>query len=198
MRCGYCHNPDIVKAVRGTYPVADLLNFLSNRINKLEGVVLTGGEATLYPNLLELSQCIKYFGYHIKLDTNGTRPKIVAKLLKEKLIDYVALDYKAPPEKFKQVTGSNKYQTFSQTLDMLCAQKKIPFEIRTTVHTDLLNETDVQWILADLAHRNCTAPHYIQNYTHTQTLGNLPEQSHQLDITTLRHTCPSIAFRNFP
>jgi len=195
LRCHYCHNPEMVNQSKGTYAVDDFLAFLTTRQGKLDGVVLSGGESTLYPDIIELAQTVKEMGFKIKLDTNGLRIQTVKQMLDLKLIDYIALDYKAPPYKFKQVTGKDKYGLFSETLDVLCEQS-VPFELRTTVHTDLLDEIDVQWIVDDLNKRQCKAPYYVQNYMHTETLGGLTEQSSSLDRDHLA-TCGSITFRNF-
>ncbi len=181
---------------KATYKVEKLFQFLKTRQGKLDGVVFTGGEASLHPNIVSLAKCVKDMGFKLKLDTNGTRPKIVQALLKENLLDYIAIDYKATPKKFKTITHSNKYKKFSETLNILCNQN-IPFEVRTTVHTDLLNEKDVQWIIDDLEKRNCKAPHYIQNYMHTKTYGNLKKQDHHLNLSTLTSTKIKIDFRNF-
>ena len=140
-------------------------------------------------------------GYAVKLDTNGLRPDIINSFLEQKFLDYVALDYKAPPQKFKKVTGTNQYQTFSQTLDLLCKQNTVPFEVRTTVHTDLMDEEDVSDIIRDLDDRGYTGIHAIQNFTHSDdrpTLKHMREQSRILDIDRLYTPSGfSLTFRNF-
>jgi pyruvate formate lyase activating enzyme len=178
MRCGYCHNPQIVKG-KGTQRIDNVLAFLEKRKGLLDGVVLSGGEASIYPNLPDFVRTVKAMGYTIKLDTNGTRPDLIQDFLEHGLLDYVALDYKAPPDKFKAVTGINKFNDFKRTLDLLCAQNIVPFEIRTTVHTALMNEQDVFAIMTDLEHRNYTGAYYVQNYINNDgpTLGMLPTYS---------------------
>ena len=198
MRCKYCHNPEIVLCGKGAYSVQDLLSFLNKRAGKLDGVVFTGGEATTYPDLQPLAQQIKALGFKLKLDTNGLRPTVVEQMLKSNLLDYIALDYKAPPYKFKQVTGVDKYSKFSTTLNILCSQKQVGFEVRTTVHTDLLNNADVQWIMDDLQQRNYTGIYYVQNYKHTESLGNMNEQKQTLDVNILKLPNQfSVEFRNY-
>ncbi len=198
MRCAYCHNPDIVMGGKGTMPITDIWQFLEKRKDLLNAVVLSGGEATLYPHIIEIAKKIKQLGFDIKLDTNGTKPKIVKSLIEQKLVDYIALDYKAPQEKFKFVTGTNHYNKFSETLSYLCNTKAIPFEVRTTVHTDLLNENDIESILADLKKRGYSGTCYIQNYRHTNTLKNLNEQVSSLDISSLKNKQSfKVDYRNF-
>lgn len=199
MRCGYCHNPQIVKG-KGTQKIDDVLAFLEKRKGLLDGVVLSGGEASIYPRLPDFVRTVKAMGYAIKLDTNGTRPDIVQSFLESNLLDYVALDYKAPPEKFKAVTGINKFHDFERTLDLLCAQNTITFEIRTTVHTSLMDEQDVLAIMNDLNERDYTGTYYVQNYINNDglTLGMLPVQKRMLDVSLLPEPNTfSLEFRNF-
>lgn len=203
LRCVYCHNPQMVRSV-GRVPWADVRAFLRARQGKLTAVVLTGGEATLHPDIVALAREIKTMGFKVKLDTNGTRPTVVQTLLTENLLDFVALDYKAPRAAFTRVTGVSeaRWDAFSQTLDMLIAQKTVGFEVRTTVHTDVLAESDVMAIRDDLATRGYTGPYFVQNFRPCEaTLGNLPPQTAVLSHATLAEPLPSgrvsVAFRNF-
>src|SRR5690606_13704781 len=104
---------------------------------------------------------VRAMGYAVKLDTNGLRPDIIHNFLEAGLLDYVALDYKAPPEKFKKVTGVDKYKAFSKTLALLCAQNNVPFEVRTTVHTALMDENDISAIIHDLDQRGYNGTFYV-------------------------------------
>jgi pyruvate formate lyase activating enzyme len=184
MRCPYCHNPQIVKG-KGYKNIQDILDFLEKRQGLLDGVVLSGGEATLYASLLDFVRVVKKMGYAIKLDTNGTRPEMIRSFLDESLLNYISLDYKAPLKRFKRVSGVNtQFENFSQTLDLLCGQSFIDFEVRTTVHTDLMDEFDLNSIIADLEHRNYRGIYYIQNFRSDNdrpTLGNF----------LLKHACSS-------
>ncbi len=200
MRCGYCHNPQIVRG-KGHGTAEDVLSFLKKRQGLLDGVVLSGGEASLYPGIPDVIRQVRALGYSIKLDTNGLRPDIIGNFLDAGLLDYIALDYKAPPEKFSKVTGVSKFSSFSETLSMLCEQKKIPFEVRTTVHTDLLDERDINDIISDLDQRNYNGAYYIQNFradNDRPTLKFMPIQSRILNIADL--SIPKyfyLSFRNF-
>lgn len=200
MRCGYCHNPQIVDS-QGRGDPQLVMDFLERRKGLLDGVVLSGGEATSWAGLPDFCVRIRALGFAIKLDTNGLRPDVVAHLLGAGLIDMVALDYKAPPEKFRLVTGTTVYDRFSATLDLLCAQDRVPFEVRTTVHTDLLDERDIIAMARDLAERGFAGRYAVQNYIHANdrpTLGNLPPPSRPLDLGQLQGiTVPELEFRNF-
>lgn len=200
MRCSYCHNPQIVKG-KGRGKVEDVVKFLKKRQGLLDGVVLSGGEASAYPGLPDFITMAKNLGYAIKLDTNGLRPDIIKRFLSQGLLDYVALDYKAPPDKFKKVTGVDKFNLFAQTLDLLCGQTLVPYEVRTTVHTDLMDENDVTSIIHDLERRHYAGRFYVQNFRSDNgrpTLGFLPLQERILDPALLP-TVKSfdVEFRNF-
>lgn len=200
MRCPYCHNPDIVRAGgKGRMSIDDVFDFLKKREGLLDGVVLSGGEATLYPDIIDFARQIKAMGFAVKLDTNGTRPKIVKQLVEENLVDYIALDYKAPRAKIKEVTSIDKFDEFEETVSFLCGQNKTPFEVRTTVHTDLLNEGDILEIAEDLKDKHYTGTYYVQNFQgNDETLKNLPEQAGQLDIRQLTAAAAiTINCRNF-
>jgi len=184
MRCDFCYNKDIVFAKEGSYTFEDVLSFLQTRVSLLDAVVLSGGEASFY-DLTDFCRQIKKLGFLIKLDTNGTNPLHVKKLIDLELLDYVALDYKAPQSKFTQITHSNKYNEFSKTLDMLITGN-IAFEVRTTLHVDLLNCNDINSIMSDLKHRGYDNTYYIQEFLDTKsTIGNLQKSSLSFDKSKL-------------
>ncbi|MEA1892842.1 MAG: anaerobic ribonucleoside-triphosphate reductase activating protein [Campylobacterota bacterium] len=184
MRCDYCYNADIVFAKSGRYTLEDMLDFLKKRVGLLDGVVLSGGEATTH-NLVPFCQEIKKLGFDIKLDTNGTNPTAIKELLDLKLLDFIALDYKAPKEKFTQITHSNLYDKFSDTLDLLI-QSDIEFEVRTTLHVDLLHVEDINLIITDLVERGYSKTYYIQEFLDTgNNIANLTKSSSSFHKTQL-------------
>lgn len=184
MRCDYCYNKDIVFAKNGSYSPLDVLEFLKTRVNLLEAVVLSGGEATMH-DLVEFATAIKELGFKIKLDTNGTNFAQVKKLVELKLLDFIALDYKAPKEKFTHITHSNKYDEFSNTLDFLI-ESNIDFEARTTLHSDLLKTDDINTIIKDLTSRGYKNNYYIQKFQDTKlNIGNLTTPKSNFDTSLL-------------
>ena len=200
MRCPYCHNPEIVLS-KGRVKPDYIFDFLVRRRGLLDAVVLSGGEASAYPGLLDFIPWIKNMGYRIKIDTNGLHPEKIITLHQMGMLDYLALDYKAPPERFRLVTATGKYVEFSKTLDYLCAHMPDAFEVRTTVHTDLLDEEDINWILRDLDRRGYRGKYALQNYTQSDarpTLGGMGPQSRILDRARLIQPQQArIEFRNF-
>ena len=180
MRCDYCYNPEIVFAKSSAYSLMDALEFLKTRVGLLDAVVLSGGEATLH-DLVEFAREIKRLGFSIKLDTNGTNYETIKELLDLELLDFIALDYKAPKYKFTQITHSNKYDDFSKTLDLLL-ERNVNFEVRTTLHYDLLNEEDINLIIKDLKKRGYENNYYIQSFVETgSNIGNIQNSQYKFD-----------------
>jgi len=184
MRCDYCYNKDIVFAKSGHYSYDDALDFLKTRIGLLDAVVLSGGEATAH-KLVDFCIEIKRLGFLIKLDTNGTNFTTVKELIDLKLLDFIALDYKAPKDKFLQITHSNNYDEFSKTLDYLINATS-NFEARTTLHNDLLGVDDINCIIDDLIKRGYTKKYYLQKFLDTDNnIANLHKSSKSFDTTKL-------------
>lgn len=202
MRCVFCHNPDIVTG-KGEISEQALLDFLKTRTGRLGGVVFSGGEPTLYHGLLELMQKVKALGFKIKLDTNGSRPEVIQRLLDEGLLDYVAMDYKCPPEKAEKMIGTAKlWQPFRESLALLidAAAQGLPFEVRTTFHTDLMTDEDLNGMIRDLDKVGYTGTYYIQNIASTgdKTIGGIEKPERKLDPEQLdKPEGFTLAFRNF-
>ena len=196
MRCPYCHNPDIVFG-ENRLDFNKVLDFLKKRRNLLEGVVISGGEPTLHKDILTIVKSIKKLGYKIKLDTNGSRPDILQKMIVDNLLDYVALDFKAPPKKYKTITHHNSFDKLLQTLQLLI-QSNIEHEVRTTVHTDILDEKDIDEIIHILRSMGFKKTFYVQKFIKIEkTLNNLPDPKKRFDTNSLSSNGIQIAFRNF-
>ena len=196
MRCPYCYNTDVVFGKK-QIEEKEVIEFLKTRIGLLDGVSITGGEPTLYKNLINFCKKIKQLGFEIKLDTNGLNFSVIKKLLELNLVDYIALDFKSPKEKFYNITKNKNYEEFEKTLELLI-NSDIEFEVRTTIHTDLLDENDINIIVDTLYKKGYKNTYYLQNFFDTQkeTIGNIKPQKRKLDITKINKIIP-IEFRNF-
>jgi pyruvate formate lyase activating enzyme len=195
MRCSYCYNPHVVLG-GGKISEDELLDFLNSRKGRLEGVVMSGGECTLYPHLLRLCQKIKNLGLKVKIDTNGSRPNILRDLIDEAAIDYVALDFKAPERLFDDVTLSGLYDKTLESLRLLI-DSGVSFEVRTTIHSDLIDEEAVNEVASLLSREGYKGTYYIQNFIEApQTLGGIAPQSRRFNRTLLSQAVP-IEMRNF-
>lgn len=172
MRCRYCYNLKIVEG-KGHKSYADALNFLKHRTGLLDGVVLSGGECMLHNGLEDFAGQVKDLGMLLKIDTNGSSPSKLKGMIETGLVNYVALDFKAGPEKFKEITYSNLFNKFDKCLDVLL-NSTISFEVRTTYHSDLHTLEDLQEMADFLSHKGYTGNYYIQNFlADTPTIGDL-------------------------
>lgn len=162
MRCIYCYNKEIVTG-NGRISEVELLKFLQKRKNKLSGVVFSGGECTQYDSFLSLAKKVKELGYLIKVDTNGSNTNKIIAGIEGGLIDFISLDFKAKKENFQLITNSNLYENFIQTLRFLI-EKKYNFEVRTTIHSDFLDENDIGQMSQILEQEGYEKNYYIQNF----------------------------------
>jgi pyruvate formate lyase activating enzyme len=179
MRCKYCYNPDIVLG-KGKSSFQDVLDFLYKRKSLLDGVVLSGGECTLHKGIIDFCKAIKALGFSIKLDTNGSRPTIIAQLLKYQLIDYIALDFKAPIHRFQFITKTKLFHSFLQSLEVIMAAK-VPFEVRTTVHSDLLSVDDLNEMVDILEQKGYRGKFFLQHFVNdTPNLSSLDASDYRI------------------
>ncbi len=162
MRCTYCYNPDIVLG-KGHISLVEALGFLESRRGLLQGMVLSGGECTLHPTIFPLLEAAKGYGFDVKIDTNGSRPEVLKALIKRCLVDYVALDFKALEHRYHTITKSGLFTEFVESLSLL-NRSSVPFEVRTTVHSNLITHEDLQAMVGWLQRHAYRGPYYIQHY----------------------------------
>jgi len=155
-RCPFCHNTTLVlHPERGeTIPFERVEDYLNKQKDWLDGVCITGGEPTLHNDLPDLCSKLKEIGFLVKIDTNGTNPKIIKELMDKSLIDYIAMDIKAQltAEKYSKATGINAKKLLGkvkETIRILLGSK-IDYEFRTTVVPSLHEEEDIAAICDDV------------------------------------------------
>ena len=124
------------------------LAFLESRKGLLDAVCVSGGEPTLQPDLEELLRSIKAMGYHVKLDTNGSRPEVLMHLVAQHLVDYVAMDIKNSPEGYGRTAGSHIPLCNMEKSMTFLLEGHVDYEFRTTVVDELHNEADFHAIAA--------------------------------------------------
>ncbi|MEL1239731.1 anaerobic ribonucleoside-triphosphate reductase activating protein [Flavobacterium flavipallidum] len=194
MRCLYCYNPEIVLG-KGSISFEKTLAFLHSRKNLLDAVVFSGGECLLHKNIIELIIEVKKMGFLVKIDTNGSKPNLLKTLIEKQLIDYVALDFKALSEHFEKITQSLLFSPFEKSLHLLL-ESPLPFEVRTTVHSELLTEKDIQQMIVYLEKKNYTGNYYIQHFVNdVKTLGKLEHSFRELDSQKLSTPKINVHFR---
>jgi pyruvate formate lyase activating enzyme len=143
MDCHYCHNRALLgrQAVE-QHDLEAVLGFLTRRRRMLDGVVVTGGEPTLQPGLARFLRQVRDLGLAVKLDTNGTRPKVVQRLLESGLIDFLAMDLKAPFSRYGEICGVEVDAADLEETVELVLHSGIDHEFRTTF-SPLLTAGDV-------------------------------------------------------
>jgi pyruvate formate lyase activating enzyme len=138
---------------------------------------------------------VKKMGFLVKIDTNGSSPEVMQQLLNQKLIDYIALDFKALKSKFRSNTQSDLYKPFEKTLDLIL-KAEIPFEVRTTYHSELLSEADLQEMIHFLESKNYTGNYYIQYFkNNVETLSKLERSDNKMDCEKLSTPTIKIVLR---
>lgn len=133
--CPYCHNPELARNRKDRLTSVtedDVIEFLKRRKGLLDGVVVTGGEPTLHGDLGRFCEKVKKLGYPVKLDTNGSRPKELANLLSESLVDYIAMDVKTGPFQYTPcIHGTDVSRNVVSCIEVIL-NSDLPHEFRTT------------------------------------------------------------------
>lgn len=177
LRCPYCHNPELVLENEFNkekfFEEIEILRFLKKRKGLLDGICISGGEPTLYGNLAEFIRMAKNLGYLIKLDTNGTNSQMVDKLINNKLVDYIAMDIKAPLnyEGYQKVCGNISEKIFNEVKKTveLVMKSGIDYEFRTTVLPKILSKEDIKQIVKDIKGAKAF---YLQNFVPSEKMIN--------------------------
>ncbi len=131
--CFYCHNRTLLQKTSGTVAPEDVDAFLKKRRGQLDGVVVSGGEPTLQPDLISYLGMLKGLGYKVKLDTNGSSPEVIDEALRAGVCDYFAVDYKAPATRYREICGGNADAGPVLGTIGLLSENHVAFEVRTTV-----------------------------------------------------------------
>ena len=172
-RCGYCHNPEFVLPERiaelksSFIPEEAFMNFLEQRKGLLEGVVVTGGEPTLMPDLLDFMKKIKELGFLVKLDSNGNRPEVLKKALEQKIVDYIAMDVKTSLDEYARLVGKLvKPENIAESIKLIM-DSGLEYEFRSTI----VKETHLPETLKAMAKLiSGSTNFYLQNFRAANTL----------------------------
>ncbi|MFQ5999569.1 MAG: anaerobic ribonucleoside-triphosphate reductase activating protein [Candidatus Bathyarchaeia archaeon] len=206
MRCPFCYNATLVlhPDKLPTIPLEEIENYLKKNRKWIDGVVITGGEPTIHSNLPDLCQKIKRLGLMVKLDTNGTNPTMARRLIDKELVDYIAMDVKAPltEEKYSKASGVNAkilLQEIEENIDALL-EFNIAHEFRTTVVPTLHRKEDIEEICRKI--KDCQK-YAIQNYkTQVDTidpkfkeLKPFPERRMKAFLETAKKIIPNTILR---
>jgi pyruvate formate lyase activating enzyme len=143
--CPYCHNPELA---RGQFPerlpMTDLIGFLTRRRSLLDGVVISGGEPTLWPDLDALCRAVRDLGLAVKLDTNGSRPEVLKALIRADLVDYIAMDLKTAPQHYgPPLCAENAGPAVLHSIDIIMTSG-VDYEFRTTCVGPFVDDARIQ------------------------------------------------------
>lgn len=146
--CGYCHNPEMIPKIRilPDRPELDpawILQFLETRKGLLDGVVISGGEPTLQKDLVSFFSKIKKMGFLVKLDTNGSHPEVLAKLLKRQLVDFISMDLKATLEGYPELVKNKCEKALQKSISMIM-KSGIDYEFRSTILPRCHQKKDIE------------------------------------------------------
>ncbi len=149
-RCPFCYNRSLVYEESDLFSEEDILTFLEKRKDFLEALTISGGEPFLQSDLKEFCMKVKDLGYKIKIDTNGSFPEKLKDMIDEKLIDYVAMDVKAPKEKYDKLSGvKTDIEKIDKSIRVIM-ESGIDYEFKTTVIPKFLDKENIlkisKWI----------------------------------------------------
>jgi len=142
-RCPFCYNTDLVDGNVELIPEEEIISFLKKRKGLLEGLVISGGEPLLQKDITEFITKIKKLGYKVKIDTNGMYPEKLKELVDKKLIDYIAMDVKAPKNKYDTLSGVKTDIKKIEKSIQIIQNSNLDYEFKTTFTPNLLTKEDI-------------------------------------------------------
>lgn len=182
-RCPFCHNGDLVL---GDFPEAisidELFSFLKKRVGILDGVCITGGEPLLNPDIDSFIKEIRNMGYLVKLDTNGSNPECLKRLVEQGLVDYVAMDIKNSKEAYPETVGIENYNVspICESVEFL-KKSDTDYEFRTTIVKEFHTEDDIMKIGEWLKD---SKKYFLQNFVDSESV--IRKGLHSVDETDLK------------
>ena len=142
-RCPFCYNKDLVLGKVGSIPEEEFFSFLNKRKGMLDGLVISGGEPLMQKDIVQFAEKVKKLGYLIKIDTNGMYPEKLKELIDKKLVDYIAMDVKAPKKKYDTLAGVKiDIKKIEKSIELI-QNSGLDYEFKTTFTPGLLTKDDI-------------------------------------------------------
>ena len=164
--CEYCYNRDLVESKAPEIDQDEIFSYLEERKNMLDGVVISGGEPTIWDDLIPFIKKIREYGFKVKLDTNGYRPEVLKEIIDNKLVDYIAMDIKAIfNEYFKVIKKDIDTDKLLESIELI-KKSNIDHEFRTTIIKGIHTIEDLEKMI-DLVDGD---PYYLQNFRMEDTV----------------------------
>jgi len=169
-KCDYCHNSVFISKskIKGLIDEEEVLAYLKQRSKMLEGIVISGGEPTIQKDLIDFIRKIKEFKLNVKLDTNGSNPKVLKELINENLVDYVAMDIKTTFDDYPNVCKTKANIDGIKESIKILKQSNIDYEFRTTIFKEIHTVDKLKKILKVVG----TSKFYIQNFVCSENVRN--------------------------
>ena len=166
--CDYCYNRNLVESNAAEIKEEEIFDYLDKRKNMLDGVVISGGEPTIWNDLIPFMKRIKEYGFNIKLDTNGYRPEVLKEIIDNNLVDYIAMDIKAVFNDYYKII--NKRINTDKLIESinLIKESKVDHEFRTTIIKGMHTTEDLDTIVKLIG----DSPYYLQNFRMEDTVIN--------------------------
>lgn len=179
-RCPWCHNSSLISFEGEKLDLDNLYDYLNKRKNVLEAVCISGGEPTLNPYIIPLLENIKKIGYNIKLDTNGSNPDVLETLIKNNLIDYIAMDIKNDEFNYPKTIGLDNinFNNIKKSIKLIM-NSNLGYEFRTTLVKELHNEESIKNIASLIKGAN---KYYLQKFILRESCLN--QSFTEVDINT--------------
>jgi len=168
-RCPFCYNKELVLDSKKLeeIPEEKIIKHLTDKKKWLDGLVISGGEPTLWPGLFDFCKKIKDLGFKVQLQTNGSNPDVLFKLIKSNIVDYIAMDIKGPLLRYPEITKSNIDIQKIKESALLVKNSKLDKEFRTTIVPNLIKEKDIEQIGKDFGGN---ISYFIQAFLNQKTL----------------------------
>jgi pyruvate formate lyase activating enzyme len=151
-KCPYCHNPELISFEKDEFIVDtdEIFDFLKKRKGFIDAVVITGGEPCLQKDIIDFAKKIKNLGFLLKLDTNGSRPEVVEKLLKENLLDLIAMDIKTLFNNYDDLTNEKNMEEKLKTSVSLIMNSGVDYYFRTTCAPPFVTKENFSEVIAQI------------------------------------------------
>jgi pyruvate formate lyase activating enzyme len=164
--CDYCYNRDLVESKAPEIDQDEIFSYLEKRKNMIDGVVISGGEPTIWDDLIPFIEKIREYGFKVKLDTNGYRPEVLKEIINRKLVDYIAMDIKAIfNEYFKVIKKDIDTNKILESIELI-KKSNIDHEFRTTIIKGIHTIEDLEKMI-NLVDGD---PYYLQNFRMEDTV----------------------------
>ena len=171
-RCPFCHNKDLLKVDVGNETISEeeVFKYLKKRQGILDGVCITGGEPLLQRDIIDFIQKVKDMGFSVKLDTNGSSPVTLKKLIDRNLLDYIAMDVKDDFDSYDKTSGIKmlNVENIKRSIEII-EKSNIEHEFRTTIVKELHDYNHLEHICEYIGKNS---KYYIQNYRDCETVLN--------------------------